>query len=113
MKRLLMALAYHLASAMSASAQLPPPDILPFRYGEDYSYLHEPGRPQGIWWESLKDIPIAPDGTVRLDVGRRGKAGPEHRQPSGQNRWNRRRNERRASASAACPSRGAPLHRQF
>jgi Alginate export len=50
-------------------AQVAPPDIQPYRFDEDYGYLRDPASHQGFWWETLKDIPLNPNGVVRLDLG--------------------------------------------
>jgi len=48
--------------AQTPSAPAAPPAITSLRYDEDYSYLRDPGKRTGAWWESLKFIPLEATG---------------------------------------------------
>lgn len=45
------------------------PEFTPCRYDEDYSYLADPARRDGEWWEPLVYLPLAADGSPSLSTG--------------------------------------------
>nr|WP_206079032.1 alginate export family protein [Mesorhizobium camelthorni] len=46
-----------------------PPSLTNLRYTEDYSYLRDPSKRTGAWWEPLKYIPLDSSGTSYLTLG--------------------------------------------
>jgi Alginate export len=46
-----------------------PPKLTNLRYTEDYSYLREPSKRTGAWWEPFKYIPLDASGTSYLTLG--------------------------------------------
>src|SRR5688572_17044042 len=51
-----LSLAISSADAQTPDAPPEPPAITSLRHDEDYSYLRDPGKRSGAWWESLKFI---------------------------------------------------------
>jgi hypothetical protein len=56
------------ARAQSGSTQKPPPLTIT-RYDEDYSYLADPARRSGQWWEPLKYVPLGSGEDIYLSTG--------------------------------------------
>src|SRR5688500_15304293 len=54
------------SAAESPSA---PPKLTNLRYTEDYSYLRDPAKRTGAWWEPFKYIPLDASGTRYLTLG--------------------------------------------
>src|SRR3954451_12787630 len=46
-----------------------PPNLTNLRYTEDYSYLRDPSKWSGAWWEPFKYIPLDSSGTSFLTTG--------------------------------------------
>jgi hypothetical protein len=46
-----------------------PPELTNLRYTEDYSYLRDPAKRTGTWWEPFKYIPLDASGTSYLTLG--------------------------------------------
>ena len=46
-----------------------PPKLTNLRYTEDYSYLRDPSKRTGAWWEPFKYIPLDASGTSYLTLG--------------------------------------------
>jgi hypothetical protein len=69
------ALAQSEGQAAAASEQprressTPPPNLTNLRYTEDYSYLRDPSKRTGAWWEPFKYIPLDSSGTSFLTTG--------------------------------------------
>jgi Alginate export len=58
------------ASEQSASeSPSAPPKLTNLRYTEDYSYLRDPSKRTGAWWEPFKYIPLDGSGTAYLTLG--------------------------------------------
>jgi len=53
--------------AQTAASQ--PPPFTPLRYNEDYSYLRDPARRSGAWWERLKYLPLDSQGWAWVSTG--------------------------------------------
>jgi hypothetical protein len=67
MQRVLVALwvlavtAFAISAAQAHAAKEPqpqPPPLSTTRYGEDYTYLHDPAARTGAWWEPFKYLPL-------------------------------------------------------
>jgi hypothetical protein len=54
------------SAAESPSA---PPKLTNLRYTKDYSYLRDPAKRIGAWWEPFKYIPLDASGTSYLTLG--------------------------------------------
>jgi hypothetical protein len=59
------------AAGQQGGARVPPepPGLTTPRYDEDYSYLRDPAKRSGAWWEPLKYIPLDFDGSAYLTLG--------------------------------------------
>jgi hypothetical protein len=55
------------AAAQTMAAE--PPPFTPMRYNEDYSYLRDPARRSGAWWERFKYLPLDAEGWAWLSIG--------------------------------------------
>jgi hypothetical protein len=62
---LLAAMSGNLAQAQS----LQPPPLTSMRWGEDYSYLADPAKRSGAWWEPLKHFPLQQADGAYLTLG--------------------------------------------
>ncbi|WP_445504080.1 alginate export family protein [Microvirga sp. G4-2] len=58
-------------SGEQSAAESPPspPELTNLRYTEDYSYLRDPSKRTGAWWEPFKFIPLDASGTSYLTLG--------------------------------------------
>lgn len=65
---LLTAVVAHAQEAPAASKP-EPPEIGSRRFTEDYSYLRDPAKRSGAWWEPYKFVPLDPYGFAYLTFG--------------------------------------------
>ena len=64
-----LTIAAPVADAETPDAPPEPPPITSLRYDEDYSYLRDPGKRSGAWWEPLKFIPLDATGWAYVTIG--------------------------------------------
>jgi hypothetical protein len=69
------------ASARAQTAAAQPPPFTPLRYNEDYSYLRDPARRSGAWWEPLKYLPLDSDGWAWVSPGQHRRKNPKSKRP--------------------------------
>jgi hypothetical protein len=58
-----------LPQALAATSPPDPPRMGRQRYTEDYSYLRDPAKRSGAWWEPFKFVPLNSQGRFYITAG--------------------------------------------